>query len=111
MDTVTAHAFIGDPATWTFTLQVDDVDEDVSGASRMVLMVEGGYTLDSATIPSAFDWVSAGDVGKVSIQLGALENVEPGFYQAWLKVHYGDYPSGVMWSGTRLHLRLDEAVL
>lgn len=77
-------------------LKADGSAQDLSSVTRMVLKdTDGGFTIDSDTAPSAFDW-NTGTTGKVIMALGG-QNLTAGTCICSLIVYDPTNDDGIHW--------------
>lgn len=91
----TEVVYLGRDNTVDLLLKADGSAQDLSGVTRMVLVV-GDAEIDS----DAFDW-DTGTTGKVVLALGD-ETISEGTYTAWLVVYDGSNPDGIVWGSFTL---------
>lgn len=78
-------------------LTADGSASDLTSVTRMsVCDVGGAWSVDSDTVPAAFDWGTSGETGKISLMLGA-QNIPPGTYTCRLTVYDPTNANGLVW--------------
>jgi hypothetical protein len=95
----TEVVYLGRDNTVDLLLKADGSAQDLSGVTRMVLVV-GETEIDSDLSPDAFDW-DTGTTGKVVLALGD-ESLSEGTYTAWLVVYDASNPDGIVWGSFTL---------
>jgi hypothetical protein len=83
--------------------EMDTALQDISATTRMILYVDG-QTVDSQSVPEAFDWVSDGANGKLYLDLGG-QSLRVGLFKARLVIYNAIVPKGKTWGYFLLNVK------
>lgn len=87
-------------------LKADGEAQDLSAVTRMVLLEDGEeFTIDSDEAAGVFDW-ETGTTGKITLTLGAQDDIEEGTYKVWLIVYDPSNTNGIVWDSFFIRARI-----